>query len=101
MKIKAEYIWIDGLTPTAKLRSKTKIIEQGTEPPIWGFDGSSTQQATGDQSDFVLKPVAQFPDPVRGGDNILVMCEVMNVDCLLYTSPSPRDFVRSRMPSSA
>ena len=22
-------------------------------------------------------------------------------DCLLYTSPSPRDFVRSRMPSSA
>ena len=45
MKIKAEYIWIDGLTPTAKLRSKTKIIEQGTEPPIWGFDGSSTQQA--------------------------------------------------------
>ena len=47
MKIKAEYIWIDGLTPTAKLRSKTKIIEQGTEPPIWGFDGSSTQQATG------------------------------------------------------
>ena len=54
MKIKAEYIWIDGLTPTAKLRSKTKIIEQGTEPPIWGFDGSSTQQATGDQSDCVL-----------------------------------------------
>ena len=80
MKIKAEYIWIDGLTPTAKLRSKTKIIDQGTEPPIWGFDGSSTQQATGDQSDCVLKPVAQFPDPVRGGENILVMCEVMNVD---------------------
>ena len=42
MKIKAEYIWFDGLTPTAKLRSKTKIMEQGTEPPIWGFDGSST-----------------------------------------------------------
>jgi glutamine synthetase len=37
MKIKAEYIWIDGQTPTAKLRSKTKIIDQGTEPPIWGF----------------------------------------------------------------
>ena len=32
MKIKAEYIWIDGLTPTGKLRSKTKIMEQGTEP---------------------------------------------------------------------
>ena len=24
-----------------------------------------------------------------------------NISCLLYTSPSPRDFVRSRMPSSA
>ena len=24
MKIKAEYIWIDGKTPTSKLRSKTK-----------------------------------------------------------------------------
>ena len=47
MKIKAEYIWIDGKTPTSKLRSKTKIMEQGTEPPIWGFDGSSTEQATG------------------------------------------------------
>ena len=53
MKIKAEYIWIDGQTPTAKLRSKTKIIEQGTEPPIWGFDGSSTQQAAGDQLSLI------------------------------------------------
>ena len=51
-------------------------MDQGTEPPIWGFDGSSTEQATGDQSDCVLKPVSQFPDPIRGGDNILVMCEV-------------------------
>ena len=29
MKIKAEYIWIDGKTPTSKLRSKTKIMEKG------------------------------------------------------------------------
>ena len=27
--------------------------------------------------------------------------QVMVEGCLLYTSPSPRDFVRSRMPSSA
>ena len=26
-EIKAEYIWIDGHKPTAKLRSKTKIID--------------------------------------------------------------------------
>ena len=35
--------------------SKTKIIDQGTEPPIWGFDGSSTQQANSDQSDWCVK----------------------------------------------
>ena len=86
MKIKAEYIWIDGKTPTSKLRSKTKIMEKGTEPPIWGFDGSSTEQATGDNSDCVLKPVSTFHDPIS---------------CLLYTSPSPRDRQKSRMPSSA
>ena len=27
--------------------------------------------------------------------------EIMNVGCLLYTSPSPRDVEESRMPSSA
>ena len=28
-------------------------------------------------------------------------CEHFNITCLLYTSPSPRDRTRSRMPSSA
>ena len=80
MKIKAEYIWIDGKTPTAKLRSKTKIMDMGTEPPIWGFDGSSTNQADGEDSDCMLKPVYKILDPIRGGNNILVMCEVLNPD---------------------
>ena len=30
-----------------------------------------------------------------------VMAELLQNDCLLYTSPSPRDMRRSRMPSSA
>jgi glutamine synthetase len=80
MPYKAEYIWIDGTRPTAKLRSKTKILADGAEPPTWGFDGSSTNQAHGHASDRVLKPVASFPDPIRGGDDILVLCEVFNVD---------------------
>jgi len=83
--IRAEYIWIDGNKPTQKLRSKTKIIEKGAEPPIWGFDGSSTNQAPGDNSDCVLKPVKVVPDPIRGGDNILVMSEVLLPDM----SPHP------------
>src|SRR5262249_21724433 len=77
---KAEYIWIDGTEPTAKLRSKTKLVPEGAEPPIWGFDGSSTNQATGDRSDCVLQPVYVCQDPIRGGDDKLVLCEVYLVD---------------------
>jgi glutamine synthetase len=83
MPIKAEYIWIDGTEPTAKLRSKTKILDKKTglpDLPIWGFDGSSTNQAPGSASDCVLKPVFSCPDPIRGGDDILVMCEVLLTD---------------------
>ncbi len=76
---RAEYIWIDGTQPTQKLRSKTKIVPRGENPPIWAFDGSSTQQATGDKSDCVLEPVTVIPDPIRGGDDKLVLCEVMLV----------------------
>jgi len=77
---KAEYIWIDGTQPTAKLRSKTKIVPSGEEPPIWGFDGSSTNQAPGSNSDCVLQPVLTVPDPMRGGDHMLVMTEVLLTD---------------------
>jgi glutamine synthetase len=80
MAYKAEYIWIDGTQPTAKLRSKTKILADGAELPIWGFDGSSTNQAPGDKSDCVLRPVFSCPDPIRGGDNVLVMAEVLTSD---------------------
>ena len=80
MPSKAEYIWIDGTRPTAKLRSTTKVLTDGAEPPIWGFDGSSTNQAHGHASDRVLKPVASFPDPIRGGDDVLVICEVYHTD---------------------
>ena len=82
---KAEYIWIDGTRPTAKLRSKAKIVPMGEEPPMWAFDGSSTNQATGENSDCVLNPVFICPDPIRNGDHKLVMCEVLLTDM----SPHP------------
>ena len=85
MKIRAEYIWMDGHEPTQKLRSKTKILNKPVsspdELPLWGFDGSSTNQADGGNSDCMLKPVWICKDPIRGGkDDMLVMCEVMNSD---------------------
>ena len=67
-KIKVEYIWMDGHQPTQKLRSKTKIIEGPvnslSDIPDWGFDGSSTLQAAGEDSDCMLKPVYYIQDPV-------------------------------------
>tara|TARA_Y100001970_G_scaffold277598_1_gene382046 strand:- start:9257 stop:10267 length:1011 start_codon:yes stop_codon:yes gene_type:complete len=84
MKVKAEYIWIDGYEPTANLRSKTKVLDSAVdspdELPLWGFDGSSTLQADGGDSDCMLKPVWICKDPLRGGNNILVMNEVCNPD---------------------
>jgi len=76
----AEYIWIDGTEPSPLMRSKTKILADDKQPGIWGFDGSSTNQATGDNSDCVLRPVFTCPDPLRGPDDILVLCEVLTVD---------------------
>ena len=83
MKSKLEYIWLDGTEPTQCLRSKTMVRNDfgGTveECPVWSFDGSSTNQATGDDSDCLLKPVAIYPDPDRASA-YLVMCEVLNAD---------------------
>jgi glutamine synthetase len=83
-KYKLEYIWLDGYTPVPNLRGKTQIKEFASFPkleelPLWGFDGSSTQQAEGRSSDCVLKPVAVFPDSTRK-NGAIVMCEVMMPD---------------------
>jgi glutamine synthetase len=80
LSYQAEYIWIDGTEPTRKLRSKTKIVKDGQKPPVWGYDGSSTNQATGLASDCVLQPVWTCADPLRGPNDVLVMCEVLNSD---------------------
>ncbi len=83
-KYKLEYLWLDGYTPVQSLRGKTQIKEFTSFPtldqlPMWGFDGSSTNQAPGGSSDCVLKPVAVYPDGGRK-NGALVMCEVMMAD---------------------
>ena len=87
---KAQYIWLDGSEPTQKLRGKTKIIEQKVKSlddlPDWSFDGSSTNQADGNDSDCLLKPVYFMPDPTRMGDGIIVMCEVFNADGTVHAT---------------
>ena len=93
MAYRAEYIWIDGQKPTAKLRSKTKIVPDGEEPPIWAFDGSSTEQAPGAESDCVLRPVLVRPDPIRGDDDVLVLCEVLTIDMEPHPSNTRAELV--------
>jgi glutamine synthetase len=83
-KYKLEYIWLDGYMPVPNLRGKTLIKEYDSFPtledlPDWGFDGSSTMQADGSNSDCILKPIRVFVDPARK-NGALVLCEVMNPD---------------------
>ena len=83
--IKAEYIWLDGTEPTQELRSKTRFLNPNMERqlssfPEWSFDGSSTNQADGSDSDCILKPVYFTTDPTRGENSYLVLCEVFNAD---------------------
>ncbi|WP_321342745.1 glutamine synthetase beta-grasp domain-containing protein [uncultured Draconibacterium sp.] len=83
MKSKLEYIWLDGSVPTQQLRAKTRVAENFSgkleDCPVWSFDGSSTNQAGGEASDLLLKPVFICPDPDRK-NAYLVLTEVLNPD---------------------
>lgn len=80
-KIIAEYVWVDAAGET---RSKSRTLDEKdytpADLPVWNFDGSSTEQAPGDNSDVYLRPCAVFPDPLRGSPNILVLAECWNAD---------------------
>lgn len=80
-KALAEYVWVDA---DGNCRSKTRTLpvrrtESVENLPRWNFDGSSTNQAPGDDSEVILRPCRIFRDPFRprtdGVDNILVMCD--------------------------
>ncbi len=86
MLSQATYIWHDGSLPTQTMRSKVRIlfIKEGkaklSDFPEWGYDGSSTNQATNNNSDLILKPVYFVDDPILGDGHYLVLCEVFNAD---------------------
>ncbi|XP_054271248.1 glutamine synthetase-like [Macrosteles quadrilineatus] len=88
----AVYTWIDG--SGVNMRDKTKVLDFVPEVicqlPVWSYDGSSTDQATGDNSDVYLVPVAMYPDPFRGGENKIVLCETYDSD----KKPTPTNLRR-------
>ena len=79
-KIQVEYIWIGG--SGIDVRSKTKTItgplNSIDDLPEWNYDGSSTNQAAGHDSEVWLKPVKMVPDPFRRKPNVLVLCETLD-----------------------
>jgi glutamine synthetase len=86
MKIKLEYVWLDGYKPEPNLRSKVKIVEYESvknafldgQFPMWNFDGSSTNQAVTGNSDRLLKPVRHYVSEILS--TVYVLCEVLNPD---------------------
>ena len=98
---KLEYLWLDGCTPTT-IRSKTKVVKEFYHrnheapewgfDPLWGFDGSSTQQANGDNSDCVLKPIKTYINPLEENSTI-ILCEVYNVDTSPHVSNTRKKLI--------
>jgi glutamine synthetase len=63
--------------------SPTDLLYAAATPesfPIWNFDGSSTNQATGEDSEVILKPCAVFDDPFRGNPHKLILCDTYYPD---------------------
>lgn len=77
-----EYVWLDH---DNKFRSKTKVI-RGHNPkekglPMWNYDGSSTKQADGTDSEVFIRPVKLCYDPFRQGSHAyIVLCDTWLVD---------------------
>jgi len=79
-KFVAEYVWIDGTGQNMRSKGRTLNYKSAktlkpADLPNWQFDGSSTGQAPGYDSEVTLVPRAIYRDPFRGPNDILVLCD--------------------------
>lgn len=84
--IVAEYLWIDAFdnirskSRTISVTHNLKIIAPNLKDfPEWNFDGSSTGQAEGNNSEVIIKPVSFYIDPMRKFKEVL--CYLVLCDC--------------------
>lgn len=92
-----EYVWVDH---DGQMRSKTKVIYQKRPPkledlnlPFWHFN-DDVAKSGGGKNDIVLKPQSVFPDPFRGGECIMVLCDTYNSDLTPLQSNTRHDAVK-------
>ena len=73
-----EYIWLGG---NNEFRSKTRVLDNVNiainidDIPDWNYDGSSTGQATGRESEVIIKPKALFNNPFGLPFDYIVLCD--------------------------
>ncbi|CAF3942107.1 unnamed protein product [Rotaria sp. Silwood2] len=81
-KTMVTYVWIDGTGENMRAKTRTfdKEPQSSNDISWWNFDGSSTGQGEGVNSEVYLKPVAMFNDPFTLAPNKLVLCETYNFD---------------------
>ena len=95
----------DALIESGKLREKPAFIRGDREKllaKIFGtakLDGAALAGMSGRQVEVAVRNATQGEAWVDDVQNALK--GMLSEDCLLYTSPSPRDGLLSRMPSSA
>lgn len=76
-------MWIDGTGQNVRLKDRVlkKIPERPEDCPEWQYDGSSTYQAQGGNSDVQLVPRALYKDPFKAGPNdVIVLCDTYKPD---------------------
>lgn len=106
-----EYIWIDGCN---SLRSKNRTLNLNIDTtkgnhnldyllpqiPDWNYDGSSTNQATTEDSEVMLKPIRIYYDPfMTQAPGIFVLCETFTNGVCEHSS-NTRQLARKAFKSS-
>lgn len=89
MQVVVEYVWFihSNTLKGGEFRSKTRVLTLPTQQPVisqipeWNFDGSSTGQATTEESEVLLKPYVLYRNPFQSGNNEYVtFCECFYPD---------------------